>query len=440
MAHAAAAPEAEAATKLFNAVVDALEGANVAEAGRRERALLASMIEGYLAQTAPEDDDAASAEADESVAVAAMEEQEVEREAPTAALAARSRLHRDLTKARRELRSLVPYGSVAEQVTVPPFSTQFDPTVPHYDIDNFLFDDEDLDDLVEAGTVHRFFCTACGTSEHLKTTQFISHSFGEDQLMYLGLHVLPFIARSAVTRQAKLKPRQPPVIRVADVGSRLGVVVATAAWSLTRLCRSLNAPLLVRGLEMNSEYCGVQRRFFRKMGLGAPMVDVMEGDALAAGSPSAAFLEEADLVVLHNVFEWFMPHAEQLAVWRRVKALVRSPGQYLLVVPALEDTLAPLTRYATNEDDQQQQRQTTSSNGAEPKKKAHRTEESSAASTAPATFAERFIAGWVERVDTSRFMDKFMTDRSEADGGESEGDVEHTVQNLSNMALYRVIG
>jgi hypothetical protein len=422
------------ATKLFDAAVDAMEKAGVSTASRSERALLVSMMERYVTETLADSDEEGEGE---------EQEEEGEEDAGAQAdprdgkkknfggsihdrLPERMRLYKNLRRARTELRRVVPYGSITETVTVPPSSLQFQPDVPFYDVDAFLFDDEDLDGFVDAGLVHRHFCAKCESSEQIRPTQFISHSFSEEQLHFLGGFLMP-----AVLGAGGQKPGLP--FRVADVGSRLGIVVATAAWSLQKRCREAKRPLEARGIEMNAEYCDVARRLLANVKLRAPEADIIEADAVAEGSPGAAFVGSADFVVLHNVFEWFVPFEQQLDVWRRVRTLTRGTGRHILVIPPLEETLEPLV-------ERELALKAQAESGSSKKHRAEGAGKSRGSVSKQEVDAEvrRFIAGWAERVDTTGMAEAFMAERAEGDA-ESEGDTDHVSESLGNMALYRVV-
>jgi hypothetical protein len=63
---------------------------------------------------------------------------------------------------------------------------------------------------------------------------------------------------------------------------------------------------------------------------------VVQGDI----REQAALLGQADVVIMHNVFEWFASRDEQLALWSFVAATLRRPGVRLVTVPPLETSLA----------------------------------------------------------------------------------------------------
>ena len=58
-------------------------------------------------------------------------------------------------------------------------------------VDAFLWDDDDVDDLVEEGKLKRFTCSACRSSEHVHEVEFISHSLSIDEMIYLFKGLLP---------------------------------------------------------------------------------------------------------------------------------------------------------------------------------------------------------------------------------------------------------
>jgi hypothetical protein len=69
----------------------------------------------------------------------------------------------------------------------------------------------------------------------------------------------------------------------------------------------------------------------------ADRVEVLEADMCSAEGKKA--LQDADVVVLHNVFEFFGDVAEVERCWAAVRAAVCRRGQRLLVIPSLPESL-----------------------------------------------------------------------------------------------------
>jgi hypothetical protein len=247
-------------------------------------------------------------------------------------------LFRALNRVRGNLKKLVPFGSILESIVPPRHNPSFDPAVPTIDVDAFLFDDDDVDQLVEQGRLSRHYCLDCKSTK-TADTQFISHSFSRDQLAYLFCYALPH----AIQLQASSPVSERRRFSLCDVGSRLGVVLASAALLSHEgpTGSSLQFSRLV-GLELNPQLCQIQQQLFSKTRLpaNAPSVELHSIDAVSAGGLAA--LGSCDIVVLHNVFEWFQEESKQLSVWRDLRRAICRPNQIIVAVPTLEESIAHL--------------------------------------------------------------------------------------------------
>mgnify|MGYP001603800081 CR=1 FL=1 len=245
-----------------------------------------------------------------------------------------------------------------ETLHMPKDSALFDAEVPTFEVDSFLYDDDEIDDVLG---VPREYCLACGALDQSRPTQYISHSFSAPQLTFLAKYLLPLCVGDA-------EPGAPPCL--VDVGSRLGIVVAALARELQSLCRT--QPLLrgarVEGIEINKDFVDIQRQLLKALRLDggaaenikvqreAPPIacHIQLLDALS--DDGIKLMTSATLTVLNNVFELFLPTAaEQLAAFNRVRegytaasgasAAARRP-RFILAFPSLEVTMAPLFRSA----------------------------------------------------------------------------------------------
>ncbi|EGD72754.1 hypothetical protein PTSG_04484 [Salpingoeca rosetta] len=177
-------------------------------------------------------------------------------------------------------------------------------------VDSFLFDADDVDDMIDAGDLPSHYCQDCG-SRNISRLTFISHS--------MSLHQLKFMYNTII-------PQYCPTVRhVVDIGSRLGAVLFAGC--------CLRPDLTYTGVEVNSTYAAQQRDVIDKFNLKA--INVVEGDV----RQHTDLLQQADLVVLHNVFEFFGDKAYSQELWLTVlQALTRS-NTFILSVPAIEESL-----------------------------------------------------------------------------------------------------
>jgi len=90
------------------------------------------------------------------------------------------------------------------------------------------------------------------------------------------------------------------------------------------------------GVEINADFCKLQEEMISSFGL-SDRVSVVLGNMCAQGQ----LLAEADVVILNNVFSWFMPEKLQVKMWQRLQASV-SPGALLVTIPSLEASLGEL--------------------------------------------------------------------------------------------------
>ncbi|XP_053700510.1 uncharacterized protein zgc:109986 [Synchiropus splendidus] len=181
---------------------------------------------------------------------------------------------------------------------------------PTVHVDAFLYDDEQVDSLCDGGKMSRSYCLRCGSNE-TAPLDFISHSFSVAELRFLFQSVLPDLSGRTLV----------------DVGSRLGAVLYGGyVYS--------SASTLV-GLEISEEFVHLQREVVNKYQMGA-RVQVVHSDVCLQG----ALLQEAHVLVMNNVFEYFLEPAEQVRCWRFIMERFRRTGSLLLTVPSLQESLA----------------------------------------------------------------------------------------------------
>ncbi|CAG9533217.1 unnamed protein product [Cercopithifilaria johnstoni] len=176
-------------------------------------------------------------------------------------------------------------------------------------VDAFLYDDDDVDELVDQGTLSREYCAQCGCREIMPLT-FISHSLSIDQLRYAFTVLVPLSEDMKGTL-------------IVDVGSRLGVVLYAAYSYSSGLVNAI-------GIEMNKDFCELQKKIIEINGMDAN-IKVINDDV----RKQAEVVGTADVIVLHNVFSFFLPLADQIECWEFLRKSVR-PGAAIIANPAIE--------------------------------------------------------------------------------------------------------
>ncbi|XP_058707106.1 uncharacterized protein LOC131585220 [Poecile atricapillus] len=184
--------------------------------------------------------------------------------------------------------------------------------LPMIHVDAFLYDDDVVDSLCEEGKMSRSYCTQCG-SYKTASLEFISHSFSLMELKFLYQHVLPDLTGKVVV----------------DVGSRLGAVLFAGYL--------YSSASQLYGVEMNADFCQLQEMMITKYEF-IDRIKVVHADICTQPS----LLQKADVVVMNNVFEYFLDRQEQARAWEFIACNVRKRGSLLVTVPSLEESLSKL--------------------------------------------------------------------------------------------------
>uniref|UniRef100_A0A1I7ZYU9 CheR domain-containing protein n=1 Tax=Steinernema glaseri TaxID=37863 RepID=A0A1I7ZYU9_9BILA len=218
----------------------------------------------------------------------------------------------------QEIRSLLPTSAVlpSENVLWPVNGIDSDchpNTTVH--VDGFLFDENDVDDLVDQGLISRNFCKDCGSHKTSPLT-FISHSLGVDQLRYMFTSLVPLQSPQMAGRI------------VLDIGSRLGTVLYGVHYHSGGAVKAV-------GIEMNRDFCDLQNRFIQSRNM--TNVQVICDNLLNQKDVVAS----ADVVVMNNVFSFFMPEEGQIKCWRFLAEHMK-PGCVLLHNPSVESVVEHL--------------------------------------------------------------------------------------------------
>uniref|UniRef100_A0AAQ4RY99 Zgc:109986 n=1 Tax=Gasterosteus aculeatus aculeatus TaxID=481459 RepID=A0AAQ4RY99_GASAC len=161
---------------------------------------------------------------------------------------------------------------------------------PTIHVDSFLYDEDQVDFLY-----------------------FISHSFSISELCFLFENVLPDLSGQLVV----------------DVGSRLGTVLYGG--------HVFSSASQLIGLEINEEFVKLQNNILQKYKM-TDRIQVLHTDVLLQN----VLLQKADVLILNNVFEFFMEPSEQVRAWRFVMENFRKKGSLLVCVPGLQESLNSL--------------------------------------------------------------------------------------------------
>ncbi|XP_054913131.1 uncharacterized protein zgc:109986 [Poeciliopsis prolifica] len=183
---------------------------------------------------------------------------------------------------------------------------------PTVHVDSFLYSEDQVDALCEEGAMSRNYCLSCG-SFRTAPLDFISHSFSVSDLQFLFQNVLPDLSGRTVV----------------DVGSRLGAVLygGYVYSSASRLI----------GLELSEDFVRLQNDMLHKYGL-SDRVQVLHANVCT----QEVLLQGVDVLIMNNVFEYFLEPTEQIGAWKFIMQAFRRRGALLVTVPSLQESLDAL--------------------------------------------------------------------------------------------------
>ncbi|XP_043284982.1 uncharacterized protein [Venturia canescens] len=214
----------------------------------------------------------------------------------------------------KEIRAKVPMDAVlpSETITAPKKgqNSDCDPKITKH-VDAFLYNDDELEDLVKDGKLSRNYCLDCG-STNTKPLIFISHSTSREELYHIFNTLLPPLDGKIVV----------------DVGSRLGAVLY-GAYAYTDAKRII-------GVEMNKEFCDLQNEIIRKYKM-ENRLEIINSRIEEA----AEVVKSADVLILNNVFEFYLSESEEKEIWKFLHANLKS-GSFVVSRPAISETFATL--------------------------------------------------------------------------------------------------
>ncbi|XP_023607288.1 uncharacterized protein LOC102428347 isoform X1 [Myotis lucifugus] len=242
-----------------------------------------------------------------------------------------------------DLRNCLPLETMlsSEHLALQKIQQRPEPTVH---VDAFLYDEDSIDSLCEEGKMSRNYCVVCGSYQTAPLGQhsrFISHSFSLMELKFIYHHVLPDLSGKLLV----------------DVGSRLGTVlygVKSSLWTYSTFGKYFlllltavlpatiqgylySSALQLYGVELNGDFCQLQEIIIKKYQF-TDRIKVLHADICTQDS----LLQNADVIIMNNVFEYFLDEAEQARAWECISHNVRKQGSLLVTVPSLEESLSGL--------------------------------------------------------------------------------------------------
>ncbi|GFR03596.1 uncharacterized protein TNCT_578081 [Trichonephila clavata] len=182
---------------------------------------------------------------------------------------------------------------------------------PIIHVDSFLFEDDQIDALVEEGKLSRNYCKNCGSID-VRPITFISHSASVQRIEFIFQYMLPDLSGKVLL----------------DVGSRLGAILYGAYYC--------SAASKIIGVEINQDLCTLQNHIIDKYNLRDRIQVICNN---VCNLPE--IVHDANVIILNNVFECFMPKETQKQIWIWLKNHTTS-GTILITVPSMEETLSSL--------------------------------------------------------------------------------------------------
>ncbi|XP_075976839.1 uncharacterized protein LOC142977045 [Anticarsia gemmatalis] len=182
-------------------------------------------------------------------------------------------------------------------------------------VDEFLFDEMEVEKLVKKGKLKRHYCTDCN-SRNIEDLIYISHSMSRQALQYIFKVLLP----------SDLEEKQ-----ILDIGSRLGAVLYGAYHFST-------AGTIV-GIEMNKECCDVQQRIIDQFSMDSNRIKVVHSDVMERSD----LVANSDIIII-NVLDFFMNNEKHKEMWHFFKKHIKK-GTYLVCNRSMSDTLDNLDMF-----------------------------------------------------------------------------------------------
>ncbi|XP_054154424.1 uncharacterized protein LOC128952969 [Oppia nitens] len=223
-----------------------------------------------------------------------------------------------LNRIANDIKLMVPMSGVipSEPMTFPTLGQNSDCNALNtISLDAFLYDDLDIEDMTDEGLLERYYCCDC-LSRNIQSLNLISHSASKKRVEFIYNGLLKDIDFSNKT--------------ILDIGSRLGSILY-GAYVYTN-CKH------IIGVEMNEELCLIQNKIIEKYQMN-DRINVICNDI----SSLPQIVRSADIIVMNNVFEFFLNDSKQTDCWMFLYNHIKS-DTYLITVPTLEDSLNHLSQ------------------------------------------------------------------------------------------------
>lgn len=178
-------------------------------------------------------------------------------------------------------------------------------------VDAFLYDEKELDELIESGELNTLYCADCGSS-NMKQYNIISHSLSVAAILYIFHSVLPSLSEKVVL----------------DIGSRLGAVLY-GAYTFTSAKKII-------GVEMNKELCSLQNDIVNKYKMN-DRIEIVNRRI----EECPEIIQKSNIIIIHNPFEFYVSHSVHRDIWAFLKATIQS-GTILVTKPSIETTFKNL--------------------------------------------------------------------------------------------------
>lgn len=220
-----------------------------------------------------------------------------------------------LDSIREDIRQVLPQNALSptETILTPTVgkNSDCDPSTTVH-VDAFLYDEEKIDELTDEGKMSRNYCRQCG-SHDVKPLTFITHSASVPQVKYMFQYLMPDLRGKTVL----------------DVGSRTGAMLYGGYLFSTSE--------KIIGVEIDVNFVQLQQRIIEQYNM-TDRICIVHNDIMECKD----IIENADVIFLNNVFEFFMPKDVQERIWNFLFRSIRKSGTLLVTLPSVEESLMPL--------------------------------------------------------------------------------------------------
>lgn len=203
----------------------------------------------------------------------------------------------------------------SEQIHAPtncPEGLNFDNTAH---VDAFLYDEVDVEEMTNDGKIPTHYCRKCGWKD-IGEVELLTHSCSRVDLEFIFHGLLPDLNGKVIL----------------DVGSRIGAVIF-GAYVLS------NSSGIV-GIEMNPDLCNLAAQTAQKFNM-QDRLQIVNAEL----STRIDLVRNADVIVLNNVFDWFVPIDVQVNLWQLLRQNIKK-GALMVTVPSIEEALQKLPNNA----------------------------------------------------------------------------------------------